>query len=82
MYTLRFLFSQAFLTLYFFKLIEKVFIQQRTKAEESADQAAGLEAPLSIMIPMAVCFLAIILLGVFNTKIVDILLIALKGVAI
>lgn len=67
---------------YFFKLIEKVFIQKRTKVEDSADAAGGLEAPLSIMIPMVVCFLAIILIGVFNTKIVDILLIALKGVAI
>ena len=67
---------------YFFKLIEKVFIQKRTKVEDPADAAGGLEAPLSIMIPMVVCFLAILLIGVFNTKIVDILLIALKGVAI
>ena len=59
-----------------------MFIQKRTKVEDPDDQAAGLEAPLSIMIPMVVCFLAIILIGVFNTKIVDILLIALKGVAI
>ena len=40
------------------------------------------EAPLTIMIPVVVCILMILLLGVFNVKVIDILLISLKGVAL
>lgn len=68
--------------IYFFKLIEKVFIQPSKDLPEMNPVKEGKEAPMSILIPMAVCFLAILLLGIFNTKIIDILLMTTKGVGL
>lgn len=68
--------------IYFFKLIEKVFIQQKSAKTEALPAAEGPEVPLDMMIPIVVCFLAILLLGIFNAKIVDILMLAIKGVAL
>ncbi len=67
--------------IYFFKLIEKVFVQ-REKNKRELHPNTSLEVPMSMMIPVVVCILVILLLGVFNVKLVDILLISLKGVAL
>ena len=66
---------------YFFKLIEKIFINPSKDLPEVHEVNKG-ELPIGMIIPVVVCFLAIILLGVFNVKIVDILLVSLKGVAL
>ena len=49
--------------------------------EDRAPQRHG-ELPLTMIIPIVVCFVAILLLGIFNVKIVDILLLTVKGVAL
>lgn len=67
--------------IYFFKLIEKVFIRQdaglkiRWKSEI-------MELPVSIILPIIVCFIAILGIGLFNVRIVDILLMTLEGVGL
>ena len=66
---------------YFFKLIEKVFIRDssgipvRWKSE-------FLELPLTIILPVAVCFIAILGIGLCNVKIIDLLMLTLEGVGI
>lgn len=67
--------------IYFFKLIEKVFVQG-AKSKRELHPNTALEVPISMMIPVVACILAILLLGVFNVKLVNILLISLKGVAL
>lgn len=67
--------------IYFFKLIEKVFVQGEKNRQE-LHSSTVLEVPASMMIPVVVCILCILLLGVFNVRLVDILLISLKGVAL
>lgn len=74
--------SSLFNAIYFFKLIEKVFIQKSKDLPDRKPLKNGKEAPMNILIPMAVCFLAILLLGIFNVKIIDILLMTTKGVAL
>ncbi len=66
---------------YFFKLIEKTFVQEKSqKSELHAVRTA--EVPMTILLPVVVSILAILFLGIFNVKIVDVLLISLKGVAL
>ena len=66
---------------YFFRLIEKVFIQQPKGLEEKWSSEFA-ELPLSLIIPVAVCFLAIFGIGIFNVKIIDVLMLTLKGVGL
>ena len=40
------------------------------------------ELPLTLIIPVAVCFIAIFGIGIFNVKIVDVLMLTLKGVGL
>lgn len=76
--------SSLFNAVYFFKLIEKVFIQKDNDLVELNDihDDVRTELPISIMIPVVVCFLAILLLGIFNVQIINILLMTVKGVAL
>lgn len=67
---------------YFFKLIEKVFIQASREIPDQSRKKSALELPMTMVIPIVCCFLLILLLGVFNVKIVDILLLTLRGVAV
>ena len=68
---------------YFFKVIEKVFVQADKNRKPLHPEGKGVtEAPITIMIPVVTCILMILLLGVFNVKVIDILLISLKGVAL
>lgn len=66
---------------YFFRLIEKIFIQKDSGRQEHGEIRQG-EKDLSIAIPLIIFFSAIVLLGLFNVKIVNVLLITLKGVGI
>ena len=67
--------------IYFFKLIEKIFTSEDKHAPSKMEKSAT-SLPLLMQIPIIVCFLAILLIGIFNVKIVDILLITLEGVAL
>ncbi len=67
---------------YFFKLIEKVFIQQDKGMKDRWSGSELLELPVTIILPIVVCFLAILGIGLFNAEIVDILLMTLKGVGL
>jgi multicomponent Na+:H+ antiporter subunit D len=66
---------------YFFKLSEKVFIRQSAGIKERWT-GGEFELPLSIILRVVVCFLAILGIGVFNVKIVDVLLMTLEGVGL
>lgn len=66
---------------YFFKLIEKVFIRQDAHLKVRW-KSELLELPVTIIIPIIVCFIAILGIGLFNVKIVDILLMTLEGVGL
>ena len=66
---------------YFFRLIEKVFIQQPKDLEERWS-SEELELPLTLIIPVVVCFIAILGIGIFNVKIVDVLMLTLEGVGL
>ena len=41
-----------------------------------------LELPVTLIIPIVVCFLAILGIGLFNVKIIDVLLMTLEGVGL
>ena len=66
---------------YFFRLIEKVFIRHSSELKDRW-QSEALELPVSIIIPIVVCFAAILGIGLFNVKLVDILLMTLEGVGL
>lgn len=66
---------------YFFKLIEKVFIRQSAGLKVRW-KGEILELPCTLVLPVIICFLAILGLGIFNVRIIDILLITLEGVGL
>lgn len=66
---------------YFFKLIEKVFIRQSAGLKERW-KSEVFELPFTIILPVVVCFIAILGIGIFNVRIVDVLLITLEGVGL
>lgn len=66
---------------YFFRLIEKVFIEQPREAV-TAEPEAIRELPVKMLIPIVVCFVAILGIGLFNAKIVDVLMMTLEGVGL
>lgn len=66
--------------IYFFRLIEKVFLD--SKKEGLEPPAAVRELPIRMIIPIVVCFVAILAIGLFNAKIVDVLMMTLKGVGL
>ncbi|MDD6043131.1 MAG: monovalent cation/H+ antiporter subunit D family protein [Eubacteriaceae bacterium] len=65
--------------IYFFRLLEKIFMdKEMTNANRMWDHRG--ELPWLMMIPIILCGLGIILTGLFNTEIVGILGIAVQGV--
>jgi len=58
-----------------------VFIQQPEDLKERWSSEAA-ELPLTLIIPIAVCFAAILGIGIFNVKIVDVLMLTLEGVGL
>ena len=67
---------------YFFRLIEKVFVQEDRGSLRDATPDRKIEASAWVIIPVVVCFVAILALGFCNVKIVNILLMTLKGVGV
>lgn len=66
---------------YFFKLIEKVFIRQSAGIKERWKSEIA-ELPFTLILPIVVCFLAILGIGICNVRIVDVLLMTLEGVGL
>lgn len=66
---------------YFFRFIEKIFIQKDSGREEHGEIRDG-EKNFFIAFPIICFFCAIVLLGLFNVKIINILLITLEGVGL
>lgn len=66
---------------YFFRLLEKIFIQPSAGL---VDRWTGKvsELPLTMILPVVVCFAAILGIGIFNTQIIDLLLLTLEGVGL
>ena len=68
--------------IYFFGLLEKIFMNKKVVTEDIAiERGIKGELPVTMLIPICLTALAIIGLGVFNTKFVAILSAAIKGVA-
>lgn len=67
--------------IYFFRLIEKVFMNNdKNLMERIYDEFRT--TPAKILIPVVVCFVMILGLGLANVKIIDILMISLEGVGL
>ncbi len=66
---------------YFFKLLEHMFMGRDKKAPALVEVRRG-ELPIAMTIPIVVSFAAILLLGIFNGPIIRMLMYTLKGVAV
>lgn len=66
---------------YFFRLIEKVFIRQSMGLRQRWNSEL-LELPFTLVLPIVVCFIAILGIGICNVKIIDVLLMTLEGVGL
>lgn len=67
--------------IYFFKLIEKVFINKPVcRAAEIKPLHA--ELPFTMLTPIVICFMLILSLGVFNVQIIDMLMLTVRGVGL
>lgn len=64
---------------YFFKLLEKIFMD-REMTHENRMWDCRKELPWTMMIPIVLCGLGIILVGIFNTQLTGIFGMALQGV--
>lgn len=67
--------------IYFFKMIEKIFMA-KDKNIEPTGRDSVMELPWTMMIPVVVSIIMILGLGLFNVEIVNILLMSLKGVGL
>ena len=67
--------------IYFFRLLEKIYMQKNLGRAEKGELVSG-EKAITIAIPVILFTAAIVLLGLFNVKIVNILLITLEGVGL
>ncbi len=67
--------------IYFFKLIEKVFMAKDKELEDVRPIKKG-ELPWSMLIPMSVSIIMVFLLGFLNVKIIDMVLPLLEGVGL
>ena len=67
--------------IYFFRLIEKVFIQEDISLKERVYDEFKT-CGWKLVLPIIVCFVLILGLGLVNVKIVDILMLSLKGVGL
>lgn len=64
---------------YFFRLIEKIFMEKKMTAENMHPEIKG-ELSWNLMIPVALCGVGIIVLGLMNTQLVSILGTAIQEV--
>ena len=67
--------------IYFFKLIEKIFINKPTELNDRREGEVR-ELPISMLIAIVTCFVAIIAIGVLNVSVVDVIMMTVKGVGI
>ncbi|MBQ0041109.1 MAG: monovalent cation/H+ antiporter subunit D family protein [Clostridiales bacterium] len=67
--------------IYFFRLIEKVFINEDKSLKERVYDEFKT-CGWKLVLPVVVCFIAILGLGLANVKIIDILMLSLKGVGL
>lgn len=67
--------------IYFFKIIEKVFMSKDKELKDVRPVQKG-ELPMSMLVPMSVSIALIFLLGFFNVKIINMLLPLLEGVGL
>lgn len=67
--------------IYFFKLIEKIFINPPTELKDSREGEVR-ELPIAMLAAIVVCFVTILALGLFNASIIDVIMMTVKGVAI
>ena len=66
---------------YFFKLIEKIFINKPTELNDRREGEVR-ELPISMLIAIVTCFVAIIAIGIFNVSVIDVIMMTVKGVGI
>ena len=66
---------------YFFRLIEKIYVQKDSGIRERWS-SRELELPVTLLIPIVVCFAAILGIGLCNAWIVDVLMMTLEGVGL
>lgn len=59
---------------YFFKLFEKMFMARDKELPDRIPSEVAQEVPWNMVLAIVVCFLAIILIGVFNVPIVNVLM--------
>ena len=67
--------------IYYFRIIEQMFVQREASLPEIHEAGTGLGLPLSMLVPIAVTGLAILLLGIYSSSLVtDIVAIGLPEV--
>ena len=67
--------------IYFFKLIEKIFINKPTELNDIREGEVR-ELPISMLIAIVVCFVTILALGLFNASVIDVIMMTVKGAGI
>ena len=67
--------------IYFFKLIEKIFINKPTELNDRREGEVR-ELPISMLIAIVTCFVAIIAIGILNVSVIDVIMMTVKGVGI
>ena len=67
--------------IYFFKMIEKIFMA-KDRDLKPIGRDSVMELPWTMMIPILISILMILGLGLFNVKIINILLMSLGGIGI
>lgn len=74
LYIIVIIISSILNAIYFFKIIERVFLRTSEK-EAKSSLISRLELPLSVILPISILSLLVLLLGIFNFEIVtDVLL--------
>ena len=64
---------------YFFKLLEKIFMDHEMAHDDRLWYSKG-ELPWTMMLPIILCGIGIVLAGIFNTQLTGIFGLALQGV--
>ena len=65
--------------IYFFKLIEKIFINQPKELYDKRD-GETVELPWTMLLAIGTCFVIILALGIFNAGVFDVIMMTVKGV--
>lgn len=79
-YLIALIISSLLNAVYFFRLLEKIYIESDKSLTDISD--CKRELPITMIIPISACFIFIILLGIFNVRLIDIILNTVAEVAI